>query len=380
MKKLKEIFKYPVLLIFSVIIIIFSLGDLVLPHKDYSELENIKFSERPKLTLKGLMDSGPTGFAQRFEKYTNEQFPMRDTWITIKSTCEAALLKIENNGIIYGSDGYMFDKFYSYDERRLELNLSSLKEFGEKYPLINKTLLLAPSAYEVLNDKLPAGSFNIDQREALEKWQDYLVSSGFDFIDLDAVLKAKYKESPEEKLYYKTDHHWTTEGAYEAYLAYCKEKNLTPAEFKKQTVSEDFIGTHFSKCKKIGTEGESIICYEPSVTSIKVNGEIKDGLFDFEKLSTRDKYGFFLYGNNGITEIVNENAQKDETLLVIKDSFANCLVPFLTENYKKIIVVDLRFLGEDLSKVIEREHPKEVIINYNVKNIFTDPDIPRIKY
>ncbi len=379
MKKIKEIFKYPVLLVFAAIVITFSLGDLVLPHREYSELENIKFSEKPKFTIKGIIDSSETGFAQRFEKYTNEQFPMRDTWITIKSMCEAALLKIENNGIIYGSDGYMFDKFYSYDQKRLELNLSSLKEFGEKYPLINKTLLLAPSAYEVLEDKMPRGSFNIDQGAALKEWQSYLSSEGFDFVDLDHALKSKYKNTG-EKLYYKTDHHWTTEGAYEAYLAFCKQKGLAPVKFEKQTASEDFIGTHFSKCKKIGTEGEVISYYSPNVNSVVINNEQKSGLFDFSKLETRDKYAFFLYGNNGITEIVNENAQKDETLLLIKDSFANCLVPFLTENYKKLVVVDLRFLSEDLSSVIEREHPEEIVINYNVKNIFTDPDIPRIKY
>ena len=376
---MKNILKYPVLLIFSIIIIVFSLGDLVLPHKDFSELENMKLSERPKFTVKGILDSSSTGFAQRFEKYTNEQFPMRDTWITIKSACETALLKIENNGIIYGSDGYMFDKFTNFDKERLMKNLSSLKAFGEKYPEINKTALFAPSAYDVLEDKMPEGSFNVDQHKSLEFFQEELTSSGIEFLNLEEVLKNAYSED-KNQLYYRTDHHWTTDGAYEAYLAFCEMKGLTPVNFQKETASEDFLGTHFSKCKKIGTKGETITYFAPSVTSVKINGEEKDGLFDFPKLDTRDKYAFFLWGNNGITEIANDEAETEDTLLVVKDSYANCLVPFLTQNYKKVVVIDLRFLDEDLSKVIEREHPEEIILNYNVKNIFTDADIPRIKY
>ena len=376
---MKKLLNYPVLLIFSAIIVFFAVGDLVTPDKEFSETENKYLAKFPKFSVSGILDSSENGFAQKYEKYTNEQFLLRDNWINIKSACETILLKIENNGIIYGKDGYMFDRFTSYDQKRYEKNIEALIEFGDNTKGIKKTLLIAPSAYAVLSDKMPVGSGNIDQAAELSKLKDTLSAHEYGYIDLYSAFT---EESLKEKnqIYYKTDHHWTTDGAYAAYLEYCNYNGLNPVLFQRKTATEDFLGTHYSKCKKAGTEHEKIEYFEPSIDRIVVDGEEKQSLFDFDMLSKRDKYAFFLWGNNGVTEIENNQAEKNDTVLVIKDSYANCFVPFLTANHKNVIVVDLRSLSVNLSDVVAKYSPSEIILNYNIKNILTDTDIPRIKY
>ncbi|MEG2144494.1 MAG: DHHW family protein, partial [Oscillospiraceae bacterium] len=351
---------------------------LLTADREFSEMENIYLAQMPKFSFSAILDSSKNGFAQKYEKYTNEQFLMRDSWINIKSLCETILLKKENNGIIYGGDGYMFDKFTSYDIKRKEKNMEALMEFGEKHTNTKKTLLIAPSASAVLKDEMPMGFAGVDQWAELEELKSVLTPRGFQYIDVGNALADAAKNG--DQVYYKTDHHWTTKGAYSAYIAFCNARGLNPAEYDEILASNDFLGTHYSKCKKLGAEKDSIYYYAAPVTEILVAGKAKNGLYDFEQLDKRDKYAFFLWGNNGVTEILNENAERSETIMVIKDSYANCFVPFLTQNYKAVVVVDLRSLPENLSEVIAKYSPTEILLNYNIKNILTDTDLPALKY
>ena len=213
---MKKLLQYPVTILFFLFLFGFSLTNFLTPSKAFSELENKYLAQRPAFSWKALLDSSDKGFAQKFEKYVNEQFPLRDGWISLKSRAESALGKIENNGIVYGRDGYLFDKYRGYDAGRLEKNLGLLERFAEKTPGLDRTLMVIPASYNLLTDKLPEGLGNIDQIREIEAVYERAQQSGYRTVDAAAALMAHVQE----EIYYRTDHHWTTDGAWYGYEAF----------------------------------------------------------------------------------------------------------------------------------------------------------------
>jgi len=341
-------------------------------------MENRYLSQMPDFSFKGIMDSSEKGFAQRFEKYANDQFAMRDGWIALKSRCEALLGKIENNGIIYGEDDYMFEKYRSYDEARLERNISLLETFSDMNADIDKYVMIVPSSYCVLSDKLPQGTGNIDQLPLIDGLQNRLEASGYIPID----VKESLLEHGKEEIYYRTDHHWTTQGAWYGYHSFAEQAGFTavvPENSLKKT-AEGFWGTYFSKAQKHDAVADVIDYYDLSVDSVTINGESKDGMYDLAQLDVRDKYAMFLYANNGVTVIENSKAELDKTVMVIKDSYANCFTPFLTQNYSKIVVIDLRSLPTGLNQIIKEQEIDDLLVLYSFSNLASDTNLPRLKY
>lgn len=355
----------------------FSAVNLLLPDKTYSALENRYLAQNPAFSLRALLDSGERGFARRFEGYVNDQFALRDGWITLKSVAQAALGKIENNGIVYGSDGYLFEKYSSYDAGRLEGNLSCLEQFAARYPQMRKYAMIVPGAYALLPGKVPEGLGNVDQLPLIIKIGERLSGSGYRAIDAPGALAAHSGE----EIYYRTDHHWTTLGAWYGYTAFAQAAGLSiepPEESLKQSAG-DFWGTHFSKAKKFNAQADTVVWYDLPVDGVTVDGEPADGMYDLTRLKERDKYALFLHANHGVTAIKNSRAPA-RSILVIKDSYANCLVPFLTQNYSRVVVVDLRSLPNGLDTLIQQEQFEDALILYSFSNLASDTNLVRILY
>lgn len=374
-RRLWQAFKiYPVLVLFAVFLAGGFIADGLTPARAFSDLENRYLQQFPKLTLKTLFDNS---FTLKYETYINDQFVLRDGWITLKSVAEAGLGKIENNGVVYGKDHYLFEKYKTYDEERFAANLGYLETFAAAYPDLPKTLMLVPSAYEMMPDSVPFGLGNIAQTPLIDSVYERLEQAGFDSVPLESVLDG----AGETQLYYRTDHHWTTEGAWRAYRALCEKLHrpaVSPDGFERREQG-GFYGTHFSKAKLFSAIPDTIVWYEVPVDSVVINGEEKDGLYDLSKLSERDKYAMFLYSNNGVTEIQNA-AAPEGSILVLKDSYANSFVPFLTQSYRTVIVVDLRSLGQPLSELIADWTPDRALFLYSFSNFASDANFPKLKY
>ena len=375
---MKKLLKYPVVILLFGVIFFFFILNLATPSKGFSEMENRYLSHMPDFSFKGIMDSSEKGFAQRFEKYANDQFAMRDGWIALKSRCEALLGKIENNGIIYGEDDYMFEKYRSYDEARLERNISLLETFAEMNADIDKYVMIVPSSYCVMSDKLPQGTGNVDQFPLIDGIQNRLKDSGYTPVDVKTTLL----EHSGEDIYYRTDHHWTTKGAMYGYQSFGEQAGFTPIvpDASLEKTVEGFWGTYFSKAQKYNAVSDVINYYDLPVDSVTINGEAKDGIYDLAQLNMRDKYAMFLYANNGITVIENGDAELDKTVMVIKDSYANCFTPLLTQNYNKVVVIDLRSLPTGLNQLIKEQGIDDLLILYSFSNLASDTNMPRIKY
>jgi len=369
---MKHLLRYPVSIIFFALILLLCVANILSPDHEASETENRPLQQLPAFSFSSMLDSSARGFAQKFETYLSDQFIGRDRWITAKSVAEAALGKIENNGVAYGRNGHLFGIYRAYDEENYDENVAQLVSLSERAPALEKIVLLVPSAYEVLTDLVPAHLGNVDEISKLRETYDTLAAAGYETVDLVSVLDADS--------YYRTDHHWTTHGAYLAYRAFCEQVGISavvPDESLRRE-SAGFLGTYYNKAKNYNVVADTLVYYDLPVGTVTVNGEAADGLYDIEKLSTRDRYAMFLHGNNGVTVIGNEAGEG--SLLVVKDSYANSFVPFLTQNYRTVTVVDLRYLPTGFEELLRTGGFDRLLILYNFENLASDRNFYRLQY
>ena len=229
--------------------------------------------------------------------------------------------------------------------------------------------MIVPTAVTVLEDKLPAFAYDFDQETWLTQLSGQIGSS---FVELLTPLR----EHSSEYIYYKTDHHWTSLGAYYAYCAYAKACGFTPLSQEKFTVtklSDDFLGTLYTKVHY--AKSSDTISFYNNLSAIilenNMSGQFLDSFLADDKLSTRDQYAVFLGGNYALSHIQTETVN-GKTLLLIKDSYANCFLPMLTEHYEEIYVVDLRYFNMALSQFVNYYGVTDVAVLYSFSAFATD--------
>ncbi|HWP50588.1 MAG TPA: DHHW family protein [Clostridia bacterium] len=374
---MKDLKRYPIIVLLFGVISLFFAMNLLTPAKSFSEMENRYLSQLPEFSLAAIADSSSKGYAQKFEQYVNDQFALRDGWISFKSRCEALLGKTENNGIVYGRDDYLFEKFRTYDAQRLEKNLGYLEEFAALNPDVNKYLMVVPNSYNILSDLVPKGLGNIDQLPLIETIYGRLSQSGYSGVDVTSNLLTH----ADENIFYRTDHHWTTQGAWYGYERFAHVAGVA-AVFPEQTLAHnagEFWGTYYNKAKKFDAVADTITWYDLPVSSVTIDGALVDSMYDSAALGKRDKYAMFLRANNGVTVIKN-NSAPEGAVMVIKDSYANCFVPFLTQNFRKVVVIDLRSLPKGVNELIKTEQVQDVLVLYSFSNLSSDANLPRIRY
>lgn len=377
MKQFKKLAQYPVLVLFFGLLLLFTAADIIAPDREYSELENTKLAQAPAFNLDKLLQNKWTA---EYGNYVKEQFIFRDGWIDLQSRAESLLFhKAELGGMLVGEVNeapQLFTQVFRLsenEEKQLPKNISAVAQFGQNHP--NVTFLLAPSASLIYREEVPANAPMFDEDSALDEIF-FQVDSSVSVLD----MRGAFREAKADYIYYHTDHHWTTDGAYLAYLAFCEQVGLTPweAENAQPVQVPDFYGTSYSSSRLWNTRPDSLKYYpelDGSMTIYDVIGEnsFKErettGLYEEGKLETRDKYAMFLHGNNGYSRISGKGQGK---ILVIKDSYANCLVPFLTVNYDTVDVIDLRTYRYSLDKMIEENAYDNILILYNFQSFKAD--------
>ena len=345
------------------IILIFSLADMVQGDRVFSETENKVLAARPRLTWDALLDGT---YGEDYETYLTDQFVGRDKWISINTYLDIALWRKEIKGVYLGKDGYLI-------EQHLPEHYSSVQE-AEKLALLEELVrrwetkvMLAPTADIILPDKLPDFAPCYDQRRLLEQVEALVGEEKY--VDVFAALK----QHAQEEIYYRTDHHWTSLGAYYAYLAWAEAQG-EPMDFydssSMEAVTGDFLGTLHSKVN-LDMEGDDIYYFpETADYVVKVTYDLnntRDTCYEESYLDTKNKYGYFLDDNHAFIEIETA-CRNGKTLFVIKDSYANCFIPLLTAHYERIYVMDLRYFNGRLFGFMESYEPEEgmdVLVLYN---------------
>lgn len=379
MNKHTNIYNITMALMLLIFIFCMSISYILFSDREFSESENRVLNKKPHFSLEEVI-SGQ--FTTNFEKYVSDQVALRDLWINIKSSAERLIGKKDNNGVYLGSDGYLLQMFSKPDLKIINENIDAINSFAAANPNVKKYFMLAPNSVKVLENKLPAYASPENQLEYIEKVKES-VNSDIKFIDIYDALASKKNEY----IYYKTDHHWTTLGAYYAYEKLGAEMGFTPNsqdfyDIKKAT--EGFYGTLYSKGGFRNIGPDSIELYTPKKDEeIKLwyydNEKSSDSLYKMENLNKKDKYTVFLDGNHSLIKISTKN-DSGKKLVIIKDSYANSIVPFLTDHYSEIYMIDLRFYYDDINEFIKANGIDEALILYNANTFFEDESISKISW
>lgn len=374
MKKKQLYTKKMTAFVFILILALFSFLNLVNGDKEFSERENRILEQKPKMTWSEL-ESGR--FMEHYETYLSDQFMGRNFWVSVKTNIEYLAGKRESGGVFKGKDRYLLEDIAVPDEEQLSNNLDAIREFAASYPKSPTYVMLVPNAANVLSDKLPSFAVTEDQSGQLGEIRKALGDT-VTWVDAEKVMK-KHKS---EDIYYRTDHHWTTLGAYYAFQELAKVMKLDTENTPKLTpyaVTGEFNGTLSSTSGYETGYREPIYIYTTKKTADQVEVVVNDvdrqkktaTLYDSSKLDEKDKYALFLGGNTGLLDI-RTTADKTDRLLLIKDSYANCFVPFLTAYYREIFVVDPRYYTGDIHEIMEEKKITSVLFLYNGNTFIGD--------
>ncbi|MFS0781783.1 DHHW family protein [Bacillus sp. 1P06AnD] len=357
-------------LLFAAMISALFLFNLIHADQPFSDRENRPLAKMPDLTLQQMINGR---FSDDFETYTTDQFAGKKAWVAIKALNEQLLLKKENNSIYKGKKGYLLEK-YNQPGKQLMDNVGSLHAFAERYP-IKSTLLLVPTAAETLKELLPFMAPSSSQMETIQK-----VERAVENVDIKVIHPLAVLEKGDmENYYFKTDHHWTMHAAYKAYAQLGKRmgyKPLPKEAFSVRTVTTDFSGTLESKSNFLGIDKDRIDVYFPLFSmkySMILNNEMFDSIYDESYLKGKDQYAYFLKGNHPFVKLTSE-AKTGKKLLVIKDSYAHVLVPFLMNHFSEIDMVDLRYNHSNIGSLLIKENYDQLLYVYNVATFSTDRD------
>jgi hypothetical protein len=296
---------------------------------------------------------------------------LRNGLIRVETRLKLLVGKRDSSNTYIGKDHYLFEKVTDndIDTNRYRRNCGLLETLAEEYPQIPFTALFVPSSGVILQDKLPSYGEIYNASALYEIAEEKL--SAYTVVNPTELLSAH----ADEYLYYSNDHHWTTRGAYLGYLALTGGEdsyNTLPVE----TVSTDFLGTLQSRVPGAETVSDSIqVLTVPDSVQVTQNGT-DIGLYDFSCLEEKDQYRVFLGGNYPQVDITGGSGTG--SLLIIKDSFANSLVPFLTQDYASITLIDPRYFSGSVRELLSSGAYDEVLVIYELNNFAQDSSLSKL--
>ena len=362
-------------IIFILILFLFLIINIIVPNKEKSVQENRMLTTKPKFRLSSLISGD---YDEKFEAYMDDQFVGRDMWRKLKVTVDRICGSRLENGVYIGRNGQLLEQIEVADENHLAANIKAIKSFSESQSKIPVRMMLVPDAANVLNHSLPALAKPEDQTQMFSMVRKDLGDS-VEWIDVSTELN-KHKT---EKIYYKTDHHWTTLGAFYAFQAAAPSLGIEgdlSGKYVSHAVSNSFNGMLASKSGVNLGEKEQIDIYVPTEEDTDLiidyvdEGKRSTSLYDSSKLKEKDQYTVFLGGNSSLLDIRTVSTST-KRLLLVKDSFANSFIPFLTPYYREIVVVDPRYYSGTINDLMDSYRISEVLFLYSGNTFFKDNNI-----
>lgn len=359
-------------IVFLAFIFAFFILNTALPDREFSEQENRSLQQRPPFSFDELF-SGQ--YTKDFEAYTTDQFTLRDEWITLKAASELALGKRQNNGMFLCDGGTIIEPYEAPEDGKLEANMEALNKLVANTDA-DVYFALIPGKSDIWAHMLPQNAPRDSEKAAI----DYCYSLS-DAVNVD--IYGKLEEHSGEYIYYRTDHHWTTLGAYYGFSALAESMGLDCPDISeyggRETVSEEFYGTSWSSSGFSWVEPDSmeIFVTEPEgleITNYPQGSPVEGQLYDWSRLEVKDKYSFFYGGNTPLLEI-ETGVEGAPSLLILRDSYMDSLSPFLLESYSRIHILDLRYYRASLSDYIAQNGFDDVLVCYSIDNFSTDSNI-----
>ena len=342
------------------------LGYLFLPKLDFSQLEKRYLAEKPKVSWTNIASGS---FGSEAESYMADHIPGRDFLVGLYSYYSRLTQGEASQDIYVTSTGALVESPVNENTTATDKNMLYIQEFAETVGQ-SVDFVLIPSAGWAGRDTL---------RGLCDPYRDAEIIAGIyaragshvNTLDMTHI----FENRPE--LYYRTDHHWTSRGAYLAAKAYLEGQGRTIADedsFEKETV-DSFYGSTYSRSGLWLTKPDSMELWHGSKSiRVETGNGIHEGPFYMQRLQELDKYTVFLDGNHAKVTLTNPDAPKGK-LLVIRDSYANCLGSFLAEGYETVVLVDLRYYKEPLSQLCAQEGFDQILICYSIGNFLTDTNL-----
>ncbi len=388
--------------IFAFVLLSVPIATTILPKQERSENENRTLATFPTLIndkkwdkaedFGGYVDAikwdyitvrDKPSFMDDIETYYADHLVGRELWVQAKNKLETLIGKQEINGV-YTVDDHMIQVFTEYDADDVQSSINAMNLFAENHPELPCSIMLAPTAQEFFQHKMPSYNGYLSQKGFIEDVYEQM--EGFTTIDSLSFMS----EHKDDYLFYRTDHHWTSLGSYYAYCAAAKTLGYSPYslnDFNIETVSSDFRGTLYSKTLDNGVTPDSIDYYHlknnaPEITMTVNTGtekKVYDSLYVRDYLDVKDKYSSFTGSNQPIIDI-ETNIENGKKLLIVKDSYAHSLVPFLANHYEKITMVDMRYINGDLNYFIDMDEYTQALFMFNAVSFSTDEMLDKIQF
>ena len=351
--KIKDIV---VTIVFLFTIISLFLINVIKKDTDISIAERRKLATMPELTTKSLFDGT---YFKKFDSYVTDQFIERDTFRKIKIDIELSTKGEYNN--LYMYDDYIVEEIFP-------LNTNSINNLTNKINYIKNTYLNNNSNiyYTIIPDKnyfVNNGNLKLDYNKLQDMMKSNLTNLNyiniFDKLTLDN--------------YYKTDTHWKEEDLFNVANTIANQMNfdITNNNNVVNTITT-FKGSYagrLSVTKDIDTI--KTISNPSTLNSSVYNYETKKytDIYDYTKINSLDKYDIYLSGAVPIIDITNNNTSSDKELIVFRDSYGSSLIPLLIEGYKKITVIDIRYISSKILNKYIDFNDQDVLFMYSILTI-----------
>lgn len=388
MEKHQKIYKLTLIILLVAITLVLPVITIIrslnMPEKPFSETENRYLQTFPEISFGTITDKS---FMTDFEKYFSDRFVLREEWINIKNNSDRLLGQKEIKGV-FTEQGRMMEAWKGYDSNLVNRSLAAMQSFADKYSDKKMYFMLAPTSQEIYKDTLPKNCGAASQKDFIKLCYDSVPGmKGIDIYSSLNIAKDRY-------IYYRTDHHWTSLGAYLAYHAAGVDMGYTPLSIDKFNIehaSDSFRGTLYSDTLDNSITPDTIDFYIPSggETAIRMeiqNGEntnVYDSLYFRDFLTKKDKYSAFLGFNVPKIDIISQATKGNDngSLIIFKDSYAHSLIPFLVNNYSKITVLDMRYINVPLEQLgVNMDEYDSVLFMYNVITFSEDTNIPKLNF
>ena len=386
--------------LFAVIMVVIPAVTIALPKAEKSENENRTLAKMPTLVDQRKLDKAENpkdvwdaikwkyitnregkAFKDDFETFFCDHLVGREMWVKSCNTLQRLSGQREINGV-YTEGDRMIQLFRGGDRESVDKSIAAINAFAEKFPDKQVSFMLAPTSQEVYGTKIPSYMGISSEKAFIE--DTYKKLEGVTSIDCQSFITGHGGEY----IFYRTDHHWTSLGAYYAYQSAAKTLGYNAYSrnmFNVETAGTDFHGTLYSKTLDDSITPDTMDYYhlangEPTLTMTCVNGadvQKYDSLYVREFLDQKDKYSSFT-GSNVPIVTIETDVDNDKSLLIIKDSYAHSLVPFLSNHYSKITMIDMRYINTDISRLVKLDEYQQVMFMYNVITFSEDNNLPKL--
>jgi hypothetical protein len=344
-----------------------------LPQQDFSETEKRQLAEFPKLSWESLS----TGeFGGLIETYMADHMPGRSFFVGVGAYYDLLSGRQVSKDIYLAQGNRLVEAPATWNQAQIDKNMKYINKFAEKLG-VPVDLMVIPSAGFILEDSI----LGLHNAYADDEMIAAIYAQAAGDIRCMDILSIYTAEADPASLYYRTDHHWTSYGAYKAYAAYMAHagKEAAAADHFRVERHDGFRGSTYSRSALWLTPAEPLEVWRGSDLKVTIGENTYDSAFFPERLQEADMYTVYLDGNQAMVRIRNEaNAGKGK-LLVIRDSYANCIGPMLAESYEEVIMVDLRYYKLPISDLCQTEGISNVLVMYSLSNFMTDANFPFLR-